>query len=115
MKPVTIPKFHKEKPPESQLAEWAATIMDKGYLVIPGALPRETSLVIITRSGLSLASRGPVTTTAAQVLPTALSTFDRSVYPGKEYDGYRFYAAYGSGFVLDFSPSQPPNLPVTIR
>jgi hypothetical protein len=36
---VEIPEFHTEKPSESQLAEWEAQLWDKGYLIIPNALP----------------------------------------------------------------------------
>ncbi|BDG06221.1 hypothetical protein [Anaeromyxobacter oryzae] len=78
-------------------------------------IPRELSITIKTRSGLSPSSRGPTVTNAAQILPTGAATFDRSVYAGKENDGYRFYASYASGFVLDFSPSQAPNQPITVR
>ncbi len=37
---VDIPEFNKEKPDEAQLAEWEATLWEKGYLIIPNALPR---------------------------------------------------------------------------
>ena len=39
---IDIPELNTTKPGEAQLAEWEATLWDKGYLVIPNALPPAT-------------------------------------------------------------------------
>src|SRR5687768_2659064 len=36
---IDIPEFNTTKPSEEQLSEWEATLWDKGYLIIPNALP----------------------------------------------------------------------------
>ena len=36
---IDIPQFNTTRPGEDQLAEWEATLWDKGYLIIPNALP----------------------------------------------------------------------------
>lgn len=79
------------------------------------AIPRGLALQINTRSGIAPSSRGPVSVGIAQVLPSSIVTFDRSVIAGKENDGYRFYVSFPSGFVLDFSPSLAPNQTVTLH
>jgi hypothetical protein len=78
-------------------------------------LARELSLTIVTHNGLSPSSRGPALTNAAQIFPTGAVSFDRSGIAGKQNEGYRFYASYASGFVLDFSPSEFAGESVTIR
>jgi hypothetical protein len=37
-----IPPFHTDKPSEDQLAAWEAQVYDKGYVIIPDALPQAT-------------------------------------------------------------------------
>lgn len=67
-----------------------------------------------TQNGISPASRRPPGVGTA-VLPTSLAVFDRSAYAGKEGEGYRVYAAYTGGFVLDFSHALAPSTPVVVR
>ena len=38
---VEIPAFHTDLPTERQLADWESQLVDRGYLVIPDALPAE--------------------------------------------------------------------------
>jgi hypothetical protein len=77
---------------------------------------RSLRLDIVTQDGVEPAYRAPLAGTgAAPALPTSIATFDRSPFPGKEVDSYRFYVAYAHDFVLDFTPSQPISTPLVIR
>lgn len=49
MPKVAIPPFNTVKPEESQLVQWEATLWDKGYIVIPNALPPETCAHFLER------------------------------------------------------------------
>ena len=37
-----IPEFHTQQPSEEQLSAWESQIIDKGYIIIPNALPLAT-------------------------------------------------------------------------
>jgi hypothetical protein len=68
---------------------------------------RGLALTIGTASGVTLGFRVPLSTSAvAPANPRAASTFDRSVVPGREAEGYRFFVPFPSGFVYDFSPGE---------
>jgi hypothetical protein len=78
---------------------------------------RQMALTFDTQAGVNPASRASSTATsiAPIILPLGAATFDRSVYPGREADAYRFYVPYVYDYVLDFSPAQAVNLNVVIR
>jgi hypothetical protein len=77
---------------------------------------RRLGIQLTTQNGLSPSSRLPLTGgAAAPILPRGAAAFDRSPYPGKAGDAYRFYVPYAHDFIFDMSPAQPINLPVVIR
>lgn len=68
-------------------------------------LERDMSLTFITQGGISYAYRGPASgSNGAASFPVAAVPFDRSPYPGKQADGYRFFVSYSENFILDTSP-----------
>jgi hypothetical protein len=64
-------------------------------------------ITIVTQSGISPTVFRPGTGSgSASSYPVGAIAYDRSVVPGKEGEGYRFYVPFVDSFVLDFSPSE---------
>jgi hypothetical protein len=81
-----------------------------------GIPARGSGFAFRTASGVQLAARRSVQVGgAAAVMPTGIAAFDRSVWPGKEADGYRFFVSYVGDYVLDLTPSLPGNVTVVVR
>ncbi|ACL65985.1 conserved hypothetical protein [Anaeromyxobacter dehalogenans 2CP-1] len=79
-------------------------------------LERDMSLTFITQSGIAYAYRGPTTgSNAASSFPVAAVPFDRSPFPGKQADGYRFFVTYSENFLLDMSPATAYSTSKVIR
>lgn len=79
-------------------------------------LERDMALSFITQSGISYSYRGPPSgTNAAASFPVAAVPFDRSPYPGKQADGYRFFVTYSENFLLDTSPAAAYSTSTVIR
>jgi hypothetical protein len=82
----------------------------EGNVVRDPVIVAGTQLTFSTTSGMVPASRRPVVNGAyvGAQLPTDAVPFDRSVIPGYENDGVRFYVSYPSAEVLSFSPAKVP-------
>ena len=80
---------------------------------------RDLGITITTRSGVEPAYRSPASSydrdSPGGTAPAGAAAFDRSVWPGHEDEGYRFFVPYLDGQVLDFSPGQEHGAAVVVE